>query len=130
MISKKLFFTLFIFVVLFIVSSCQIKAQSAVYFCTETGAFGFAYGYSTVREAKDAAYDACKDYGGTNPSLVTSTSNKGYGAIAIGTDANDSRIIGAALGYKYLSDAKSEAIRICKEYGGEDVEIKNTFNDE
>jgi hypothetical protein len=129
MISKKMFFTLSIFVVLFIVNSSQLKAQSAVYFCTETGAFGFAYGYNSVQEAKSAAYDACKDYGGTNPTLVTSTSQKGYGAIAIGTNDDGNSVIGVALGYGTLSEAKSEALRVCENSGGEDAVIKKTFND-
>ena len=130
MISKKLIFKLSIFVVLFISSSCQIKAQSAVYFCTETGAYGFAYGYTTVQGAKNAAYDACKEYGGTSPTLVTSTAQKGYGAIAIGTDYDGNSVIGVALGYYTLSEAKSEALRVCEKSGGEDAEIKKTFNDD
>lgn len=129
MISKKLIFKLSIFVVLFIVSSYQVKAQSAVYFCTETGAYGFAYGYNSIQEAKNAAYDACKDYGGTSPTLVTATAQKGYGAIAIGTDSDGNSVIGVALGYRTLSEARAEALRVCENSGGGDAEIKKTFND-
>lgn len=104
-------------------------SQSAVYFCTETGAYGYAYGYSTEYDAKTEAYNKCVEYGGTNPVLITSTSYKGYGAIAIGKNSDGYRVIGVALGYGSLSDAKKEAISQCKEYGGNGVEIKNSWND-
>jgi hypothetical protein len=104
-------------------------SQSAVYFCTETGAFGYAYGYGSYDKALSEAYDACVSYGGTNPKLVTSTYNKGYGAIALGNDENGNRTIGAALGYSTKQEAEDEAIKICKKYGGLDVYIHDSFND-
>jgi hypothetical protein len=123
---KKLIFYAFILFVLFISKG---YSQSAVYFCTATGAYGFAYGYSTESDAKTEAYNSCINYGGTNPVLITSTSSKGYGAIAIGEDANGNRVIGVAIGFTSLSDAKQEAIKQCKDYGGYGVEVKNTWND-
>jgi hypothetical protein len=123
---KKLFFCVFILFVLFISKG---YSQSAVYFCTATGAYGFAYGYSTESEAKTEAYNACINYGGTSPTLIASTSYKGYGAVAIGEDADGNRVIGVAIGFTSLSDAKKEAIKQCKDYGGYGVEVKNTWND-
>ena len=122
----------FIFCILFIFSLFISKgfSQSAVYFCTETGAYGYAYGYSTESQAKTEAYNTCINYGGTNPTLIASTYEKGYGAIAIGNDANGNRVIGVAIGFSSLSSAKQEALRQCKDYGGYDVEVKNTWNDE
>lgn len=123
---KKILFSLF-FICLLLVSKGY--SQSAVYFCTETGAYGFAYGYSTESAAKTEAYNTCLSYGGTNPVLIASTYEKGYGAIALGTDDNGNRVIGVAMGYSSLSGAKQEAIRQCKAYGGYDVKVENTWSD-
>lgn len=103
-------------------------SQSAVYFCTETGAYGYAYGYS-YSDVFTQAYDACVKYGGTNPVLITSTEYTGYGAIALGTDDNGYRVIGAAVGFSSLSDAKNEALKQCRNYGGNGAYISDTWND-
>ena len=121
---------IFYCVVIFLLFVSKGFSQSAVYFCTETGAYGYAYGYSTESQAKTEAYNTCISYGGTNPVLIASTSDKGYGAIALGQDANGNRVIGVAIGFSNLSSAKQEAVRQCRDYGGYDVEVKNTFNDE
>jgi hypothetical protein len=123
--KKIIFYSLFL-LLLFISKG---YSQSAVYFCTETGAYGFAYGYSTESDAKTEAYNTCINYGGTSPTLIASTSYKGYGAIAIGKNSDGYRVIGVAIGYSSLSSAKTEAVRQCEEYGGYGVEIKNTWND-
>jgi len=124
---KKLFLT--VFAVVFISASApKLFSQSAVYFCTQTGAYGFAYGYS-YSTVFDKAIDACYNYGGNNPVLITSTEYRGYGAIALGKDANGNRVIGAAVGYSSLGEAKREAIRQCENYGGYDVYIADTWND-
>ncbi|MCI0474163.1 MAG: DUF4189 domain-containing protein [Ignavibacteria bacterium] len=106
----------------------KLFSQSAVYFCTETGAYGFAYGYS-YSTVFDKAIDACYNYGGSKPVLITSTEYRGYGAIALGKDINGSRVIGAAVGFTSLSEAKQEAIRQCENYGGYDVYISDTWHD-
>jgi hypothetical protein len=124
---KKLFLTGFAAIIIF-VAAPKLFSQSAVYFCTETGAYGFAYGYS-YSTALDKALDACYNYGGTSPVLITSTEYRGYGAIALGKDINGYRVIGAALGYSSLSEAKREAIRTCENYGGYDVYISDTWHD-
>ncbi|TRZ66759.1 DUF4189 domain-containing protein [bacterium] len=117
-----------IFIVI-MVSASSAFSQSAVYFCTATGAYGFAYGYSTKADAQVKAYDACIGYGGTNPVLISSTDSKGWGAIALGNDSNGNRVIGAAIGYTSLAEAKSAAITACQNYGGSGVSIKDTFED-
>ncbi|MCX6156478.1 MAG: hypothetical protein ACOYN6_08890 [Ignavibacteria bacterium] len=124
---KKTFLTLFLGIMLFAFVP-KTFSQSAVYFCTETGAYGYAHGYS-YSDVFTKAYDACINYGGTAPVLITSTENKGYGAIALGTDANGNRVIGVALGYSTLSAAKSEALSQCENYGGYGAYISDTFND-
>ena len=125
---KKTLFAIFVLGIMLFLSG-KSYSQSAVYFCTETGAFGYAYGYGSYDKALSEAYDACIGYGGTKPELVTSTRNKGYGAIALGKDENGSRVIGAALGYSTKQEAESEAIRICKNYGGLNVYIHDSFSD-
>ncbi|MEI7483537.1 MAG: hypothetical protein WCK13_02405 [Ignavibacteriota bacterium] len=124
---KKTFLTLFLGIMLFAFVP-KTFSQSAVYFCTETGAYGYAHGYS-YSDVFTKAYDACINYGGTAPVLITSSENKGYGAIALGTDANGNRVIGVALGYSTLSAAKSEALSQCENYGGYGAYISDTFND-
>jgi hypothetical protein len=123
--KKVIFFSL----VLFLLVISKGFSQSAVYFCTETGAYGYAYGYTSESKAKTEAYNTCISYGGTNPVLIASTSDQGYGAIALGEDANGNRVIGVAMGYSSLASAKQEAVRQCKDYGGYGVEVKHTWND-
>ncbi len=123
--KKIILFSVFL-ILLFVSKSFS---QSAVYFCTETGAYGYAYNYSSEYDAKNEAYNQCVNYGGTNPVLIASTENKGYGAIAIGKNSDGNRVIGVALGYSSLSKAKNEAVRQCEDYGGYNVSVKHTWND-
>jgi len=125
---KKTFLALVV-CIMFFAFAPRVYSQSAVYFCTETGAYGYAYAYS-YNDVFSKAYDACVKYGGTNPVLITSTEYKGYGAIALGTDANGNRIIGAAVGFTTLGEAKSEALRQCENYGGNGAYISDSWNDE
>jgi len=125
---KKTIFS-FCFLFLIFIICGKSYSQSAVYFCTETGAFGYAYGYGSYDKAMSEAYDACVSYGGTKPQLVTSTYNKGYGAIALGNDENGNRVIGAALGFSTQELAENEAMKNCRKYGGLDVYIHDSFYD-
>ncbi len=124
---KKIFVVLIVSMVFFAFAQ-KTYSQSAVYFCTETGAYGYAYGYS-YSDVFTKAYDACINYGGTAPVLITSTENRGYGAIALGKDSNGNRVIGVALGYSTLSGAKAEALRQCENYGGYGAYISDNWND-
>ena len=124
---KKLLLTVLTAVIITVFAP-KLYSQSAVYFCTETGAFGYAYGY-TYSVVLEKAYDACISYGGTNPVLIASTENRGYGAIALGKDRNGNRVIGAAIGFSGLSEAKREAIRQCEINGGSEAYISDTWKD-
>jgi hypothetical protein len=125
---KKTYFTVLLLFIIQLFAG-NTRAQSAVYFCTATGAFGYAYGYGSYDKALSEAYDACVNYGGTSPQLVTSTYNKGYGAIALGSDENGNRVIGVGLGYSSKETAENEAIKNCRKYGGLDVYIHDSFYD-
>lgn len=103
------------------------KAQTAVYLCTETGAIGYCYGNSNVA---DCAYDSCISYGGTYPSAFFSYYSKGYGAVAVGTDSEGIRVVGASAGYSNPTDAKNRAIRECAARGGYDIYLLDSWNDE
>lgn len=103
-------------------------SQSAVYFCTKTGAVGLAYGYS-YDSVLVMAKDACIEYGGENPRLVVSTQNKGFGAIVLGTDENGSLVIGAAVGRSKEQDAVDEALKACNNLGAIKSNLEKTWND-
>ncbi len=103
------------------------KAQTAVYLCTETGAFGYCYGNSNVATC---AYNNCISYGGTYPSSLLSYYSKGYGAVAVGTDSYGARVVGASAGYSNSTEAENRAIRECAERGGYDIYVLDSWNDE
>lgn len=105
------------------------KAQSSVWFCKQTGAFGYAYGYD-YNTAYDKGYEACIEFGGADPELILSTEVKGYGAIAIGEDEDGDRVIGASAGYKTLEEAEKQAEEECKKSGGLDIYIYDSWYDE
>ncbi len=106
-----------------------ISAQSAVYFCKSTGAFGYAYGQNSIEEAENKAYNACKEYGGTNIIKVASTSKTGWGVIAVGYDDSGNRSIGVALGYDDMEEAKSAAKKYCSDNGGKDITYYDFWDD-
>lgn len=101
-------------------------AQTSVYVCSQTGAYGYCYGNAS---ASQCAYNNCIRYGGKSPYAVVSVASKGYGAIALGTNASGTRVVGAAAGYDNLEDAKNRARRECQNYGGSDIYIAETFQD-
>lgn len=109
-----------------LVCSLALKAQTAVYVCSSTGAYGFCYGNSSV---SSCARTKCVEYGGKSPYLILSVSTKGYGAIAVGESSNGARIVGAAAGYSTLDGAKNRALQECKNRGGRNPSISETFND-
>ena len=124
---KKGTAVIFIFI-LFSVTASKVFSQSAVYFCSETGAYGFAYG-TAYNEALNKAYNNCLSYGGTKPVLVASTEKKGFGAVALGNDANGNRVIGVAVGFSGMDEAKNEAIKQCRISGGSGIYVSDTWND-
>lgn len=107
---KKLLFSL-----LFLLSLQFCYSQSSVYYCSNTGAIGYAYGnyYSQTN-----AYNFCRNYGGTNPYLIVTTNYKGYGVIVIGYNANGVKVIGSGVGYATYNQALNVANSMCISYGG------------
>ena len=105
----------------------QLQAQTAVYFCSETGAYGYCTGSSNVQ---NCAYQKCLDYGGRYPQLVGSiVYKKGYGAIAIGTNYSGKKVIGAAAGFDTQDEADRVATNYCWQYGGQNTYIDARFYD-
>lgn len=111
---------------LMLILTCKINAQTSVYLCSSTGAIGYCYGN---RDVANCAYSRCIDYGGTTPYQVFSTSSKGYGAVAVGTNAYGRRVVGASGGFSNPSDARQAAIRACVSYGGNNPYIYDSWND-
>jgi hypothetical protein len=105
------------------------KAQSSVWFCKQTGAFGYAYGYD-YNTTYDKGYEACIEFGGADPVLVLSTEVKGYGAIAISEDEDGNRVIGASAGFTTMDEAEKQAEEECKKSGGLNIYIYESWFDE
>lgn len=101
-------------------------AQTSVYVCSTNGAYGFCYGSNKV---SNCAYNKCINYGGKTPYSILLVNSKGYGAIAVGKNSRGIPVIGAAAGFANLEDAKNRAKQECKNRGGQNVYISDTFND-
>lgn len=115
--------------VIILFSACflnNVKAQTAVYLCTATGAFGYCHGY---QNPNNCAYNMCVQYGGQTPISLLSTDSKGYGAIAVGTNSYGRRVVGASAGYSNSESAKQRAIRECIANGGENVTLYDSWRD-
>jgi hypothetical protein len=106
------------------------NAQSAVYFCSETGQYGFCYGGKTEMAARECAYTNCIKTGGTKPIVEKSTASKGYGAICVGTNYLDEKVIGVALGYDTQDEADEAARQQCEDNGGYKIKVKEQWNDQ
>ncbi|AUD06119.1 hypothetical protein [Spirosoma pollinicola] len=115
-----------VFSSLLVAASWQVKGQAAVYVCSENGAWGSCYGYSNVTTC---AYNKCINEGGRYPQLIVSTNGKGYGAVAIGRGSDGRQIVGAAVGYSNLEDAKERAMAECRNRGGQYPSINSTWYD-
>lgn len=103
---KKFLLTLVLFVGMIAAS----YSQSAVYFCTVTGAHGVCY---NSNDSYNCAYNVCRSFGGVSPMLVTSTNFSGYGVIATGYNVYGAKVIGVSLGKSYLNIAQVEAKNAC-----------------
>lgn len=115
-----------VFSFLLIAAAWQAKGQSAVYVCSENGAWGCCYGYSNVTTC---AYNKCMSEGGRYPQLIVSTNGKGYGAVAVGRGSDGRQIVGAAVGYNNLEDAKARAVAECRNRGGQYPAVNSTWYD-
>lgn len=104
-----------------------LYAQTAVYFCPNTGAVGY---YIDNIYAKTYAYNACVNYGGTHPLQVVYGATGGYGAIAIGYDVFGNRVVGATVGYSTRISAEAAARTSCYQSGGQSVYILDSWYDD
>lgn len=125
MLKKFAFVT--VLSVLFCVS--RSSAQSAVYFCKNTGEYGYCYGATSEMAARECAYKNCLKSGGTQPTVVAYTTKKGFGSICIGTDYADNIVIGCAMGYDTQDEADEEAKRQCEDQGGYKLKVKEQWED-
>lgn len=104
----------------------NLHSQSSVYVCINTGISGYAYGNINAHQQ---AFDNCMKAGGNAPHVVFTTSNKGFGAVAIGKDKNGKQIVGASGGYKTQKEADQEAMEQCKFHGGLKCIVYFTWHD-
>ncbi len=117
----------FLFILPILCCYLQLGAQTAVYYCSETGYYGYCYGTSDVG---NCAYNNCLREGGRSPRLIGSIVNqKGYGAIALGRNANGIQTIGAAAGQSTQEKADQMARNFCAQYGGKSPYIDARFYD-
>ena len=116
----KTFKALFILTVIFI-SGHSLYSQSAVYFCTQTGAYSYCY---AMNDAVSCAEAKCYEYGGTSPILVTFTNAKGNGVIVEGKNADGKRVIGAAVGYSDYGAAFDKAVLECYYAGSVGIPVQ------
>ncbi len=101
------------------------STQSCVYYCKETGAAGWAAGYSNSCEL---ARNTCINYGGKYPEMILSSNSAGYGAIYFGTTSDGLDVIGASAGYATLEEAKEAAKSECISGGGHNVFYKDHWH--
>lgn len=123
---KRIFFLGFLGIAF---SVMHASAQSAVYFCSITGEYGFCYGEDSQMKARECAYTNCMKAGGSQPIVEDYTSQKGFGAICIGEDYLGNQVIGVALGYDTQDGADRAAEDQCSIRGGYKLRIKEQWED-
>lgn len=112
------------------ISSMKLKAQSAVYFCTQTNQWGYSFGGGNIRNSEADAFKRCQNAGGRNPQKIISTNGKGYGAIVTGNAGNGGPKFGTSAGARTQEDATMAAVRSCMQQGAiKNIEIKATWFD-
>jgi hypothetical protein len=107
--------------------ACVSYGQSSVYQCNNTGTVGYCYGNNN---SGNCAYNKCIESGGNAPGVIFTTSNKGYGAVALGTTANGKTAAGASGGFANKSGAAQEALAKCKYYGGTNCTLQYSWYDD
>ncbi len=95
---------------IFFTSISFLLADSSVFFCDETSAYGAAWG-GTMAQVKKTAREYCESNGGTNCQELVSCKT-GFGAIA----TDDEGTIGASCGTKSQEEADRMSIESCMEY--------------
>ena len=121
---------LFVTVLSLLLLPAVTKAQSAVYFCSETGNYGFCYGAASEMAARECAYTNCIKMGGTQPEVKEFTTQKGYGAICVGADYLDQKVIGVAVGYPTQAEADEAARQQCEDNGGYKIKVREQWYDQ
>ena len=107
----------------------KLSAQTAVYFCKLTGKYGFCYGGKSVMAARKCAYKQCLENGGTQPTVINTNENKGFGAICIGTNYDGDTVIGVSSGYTTQIEADDAAREACENEGALKLKVKERWED-
>lgn len=125
--KNKCFLLIAVFLILFTV---RTKAQSAVYFCSQTNQWGYSFGGGNIRNSEQDAYKRCLKVGGRSPVKIISTNGKGYGAIVTGNGSNGVPHFGTSAGARTQEDATMAAVRSCMLQGAmKNIEVKATWLD-
>lgn len=121
---------LFLIAMVLIISTMKTKAQSAVYFCSQTNQWGYSFGGGNIRNSEADAFKRCQNAGGRSPQKIISTNGKGYGAIVTGNASNGGPKFGTSAGARTQEDATIAAVRSCMQQGAmKNIEIKATWFD-
>lgn len=102
-------------------------AQTSVYVCSTTGAYGYCYGSN---EVANCAKTRCENYGGKTCYSIMTVEPKGYGAIALGRNAKGDQVVGASAGYDSPQAAAERALKECALRGSNNCSIESRFLDE
>ncbi len=121
--NKKLRNTLKAFILLgaFFICGQSLYSQSAVYFCTLSGAYSYCY---AMNDAVACAEAKCYEYGGSSPILLAFTNTKGNGVIVEGKNADGKRVLGAAVGYGDYGAAFDRAVLECYYAGSVTIPVQ------
>lgn len=96
-----------------------VFADTSIYFCEETGAYGASWGNpNNHAEAKRQ----CETYGGTACAELISC-DTGFAAIA----TSNNQVIGASCGAGSQGEANSAALEACRDSGGAGCAIKHKW---
>ncbi|MCX6205827.1 MAG: DUF4189 domain-containing protein [Bacteroidetes bacterium] len=121
---------LLLIAVFLIISVIRTKAQSAVYFCSQTNQWGYSFGGGNIRNSEADAFKRCQNSGGRSPQKIISTNGKGYGAIVTGNASNGGPKFGTSAGARTQEDATMAAVRSCMQQGAmKNIEVKATWYD-
>ncbi|MFN3603813.1 MAG: hypothetical protein ACK4UJ_03760 [Leptonema sp. (in: bacteria)] len=96
-----------------LVLSAALFADSSIFFCEETSAYGAAWG-APMAKVKKVAKQYCIDNGGTNCQELLSCQT-GYGAISIDNQGT----IGASCGAGSQAEADQLSLDSCREYSND-----------
>ncbi len=100
-----------------------LLADAAIYFCEKTGSYGAAWG-GPIDGVSAEALRQCQSSGGTACEELVACEGKGYGAIAVSTNA----VLGASCGYESQREANKAALISCIQSDGDGCTVKHTWN--